>query len=631
MADKYGEPPLPESVRSLLAKGGNTHPGLELDKYAKSWFPEKTSNGGFQEYVQKPTIERIISLSKSMSPTLFNEISVRRDYMLEVVGARMFIGKNISPLTLHLSRASTLENAGICLNHLYGFAYLPGSGLKGMARSFAQNIWRKAQVDKVSADSAIGAIFGKSKSADCQDESAGQVVFHDAWPAQCPQLQIDITNNHHGAYYDAQGKYPGDWENPIPVYFLAIKEGVNFKFAVSKRNLDVRDELLDIAQEWLKSALCHLGAGAKTFAGYGRFEIKNFILEPQSSHAIKSYSTELTLVTPAFLAGAKQDQSDCTLRPATLKGLLRWWWRTMHAGYLTAPDLLKLENAVWGSKETGSPISVTILPGKPERLHPIKKYDKEAIQRSAKRTLPGDRKPTQGLWYMSYGMDDGPGKPSRYYACPGSSWTVTLTARASRFGSDGGVNIPADQIIKQAKAALWLLCHHGGVGAKSRRGFGSLEDVLVDGIKTEDDAIDVGEQLRNLCKLKSQKVAQPQTSSFAREHREMTEDIPIGEIDDVWGALDNVGRIYQKFAKDKKRNDQKIERGMPRKIGEGPNNKHPKHDRHSSPVHFHIAKQDKKYMLRVTAFFLGSQGRFEVSREILNELLGRFRTKLKGK
>ena len=34
-------------------------------------------------------------------------------------------------LTLHLARASALENAGLCLHPLYGFTYLPGTGLKG--------------------------------------------------------------------------------------------------------------------------------------------------------------------------------------------------------------------------------------------------------------------------------------------------------------------------------------------------------------------------------------------------------------------------------------------------------------------------------------------------------------------
>ncbi len=55
------------------------------------------------------------------------------------------------PLTLHLARASALENAGLCLHPIYGFAFLPGTGLKGLARAYAETVWLPSQTDPAEA------------------------------------------------------------------------------------------------------------------------------------------------------------------------------------------------------------------------------------------------------------------------------------------------------------------------------------------------------------------------------------------------------------------------------------------------------------------------------------------------
>ena len=67
------------------------------------------------------------------------------------------------------------------------------------------------------------------------------------------------------------------------------------------------------------------------------------------------FAATLELVTPAFLAGANQEADDCQLRTATLRGLLRWWWRTMHAGFVDVATLRRLETTVWGDVNTAAP------------------------------------------------------------------------------------------------------------------------------------------------------------------------------------------------------------------------------------------------------------------------------------
>ncbi|MFV1965479.1 MAG: type III-B CRISPR module RAMP protein Cmr6 [Pirellulaceae bacterium] len=259
-----------------------------------------------------------------------------------------------------------------------------------------------------------------------RDESAssGNIVFHDAWPDRWPKLHIDIINNHHTNYYQADEKTaadhpPGDWESPTLVSFLAIGRGETFSFALSKRRSDVAEELLDLARKWLIGALLQEGAGAKTAAGYGRFRLEADEQPPRlESPARATFETTLELVTPAFLAGANQQAEDCDLRPATLRGLLRWWWRTMHAGFVDVATLRRLETAVWGDVNTGGSVRIAVEGDGKAKAEKFE-FKKLGQTRTGKRKLdpdqdalrllgvePPPRFTTQDLYYASYGMDE---------------------------------------------------------------------------------------------------------------------------------------------------------------------------------------------------------------------------------
>ena len=56
--------------------------------------------------------------------------------MLDALGAARLPMATCGSLTLHLSRSGALENAGIALQPVYGFVYLPGSIIKGLVRSW---------------------------------------------------------------------------------------------------------------------------------------------------------------------------------------------------------------------------------------------------------------------------------------------------------------------------------------------------------------------------------------------------------------------------------------------------------------------------------------------------------------
>src|SRR5262249_10592024 len=243
-----------------------------------------------------------------------------------------------------------------------------------------------------------------------ESAQSGTIVFHDAWPESWPKLDVDVINNHHSTYYE-KGEAPGDWDSPKLVYFLAIPAGHNFHFALGKRAGDVAQPDLELAQHWLDGGLTHLGCGAKTAAGYGRFAPEDRTIRPVAVPGRwAGAAVRLRLITPAFLAGAAQGRHDCDLRPATLRGLLRWSWRTLHAGHVALPTLRGLEAALWGNTEAGGAIQLAVAAGPDRRVSAFDYKDRFRPKRDFKQEHrladPPDSQTTQGLFYAAYGMDD---------------------------------------------------------------------------------------------------------------------------------------------------------------------------------------------------------------------------------
>lgn len=607
--------PLPETISAKINQNKNTHPALALDKYAASHFAG--GEGDLQKLVQKPTVEKVVSLSQKAPQGLnFEGLCQRRAEMLAALGAVRFVCTTTGPLTLHLARASALENAGICLHHIYGFAYLPGSGLKGMARVYAKKVWLPSvESDKSHAEKKILSVFGnepQKKPFEC-----GDVVFHDAWPQKWPQLILDIVNNHHPAYYNGgEQNAPGDWEDPVPVYFMAVVPGIPFSFAISPRRKDTDAELVQLAREWLIGALCYMGAGAKTNAGYGSFAPVNEPkpILPEKTRAV--FETEVELVTPAFLAGASQNESDCDFRGATLRGLLRWWWRTLHAGHLNVDNLRKLEAMIWGDTDCAGVVRVelTKFGGSLPELFDFKigSKPKPDFQREHDIQLSPPGKTAQGIFYLSYGMDDsgkkqrGQDKGKRWFLSPYNKWLVRITSRRGEIDNKigGKLIIEAETALSQAKAALWMLCNFGGIGAKSRKGFGSL--------KAEIDGFDL-EKCKFLAAEFRNKIVQGKSENISRSSDiERIIQKPIfTPWKDCWFALDQLGFAVQYFAQKNSHKDIKRFLGLPRNIHQrGPgqeslsikvNNKEIK--RLTSPIHFHFDKKDDgSLLIWITAF-----------------------------
>lgn len=182
------------------------------------------------------------------------------------------------------------REVGITLHSLHGFPIIPGSALKGLARTFALSTLNTKGDDgkvldlssqaKAIEDYAGRKQDGKQIAANAEYdqfiavfgalESAGGAIFFDALPRYFT-LARDIMNPHHNEYYRSQGKDapPSDYQSPVPIIFLSVDKGSEFLFGVAARKRDT--DIRRLAWEWLKAGLSTVGVGAKTTSGYGVF------------------------------------------------------------------------------------------------------------------------------------------------------------------------------------------------------------------------------------------------------------------------------------------------------------------------------------------------------------------------
>jgi len=642
------ELPVPASLRPLYERTDKAtrHPGLVLDKLLKPC-PKQEQ--------QKDRIAQVCGAGR-FDRELKEDWFPRRRAFLASCSAEEWQRTTQGLLTMHLARASSLENAGICLHPVFGLPYLPGTGLKGMARAFAEAVWRQGKIgdEAAAAEALIEGVFGRASDKKNRKEAlSGAIVFHDAWPTTWPVLTPDIVNNHHKDYY-AGDAFPIDWDDPNPVSLFAVPAGPEFSFALAPRRKDCPELYLRLARAWLDGALSHLGAGAKTASGYGYFTPQEDAApDAELTHARVEAHATVELVTPAFLAGADQGKDDCNLRPATLKGLLRWWWRTMYSGLLKKEEMLALEGAIWGDTIAGGAVQVRVDPKAAEpRLFDYKDgfKPKADFARAHCLELP-PKNATPGIFYVSYGMDEGGSdRVQRFYIDSGSSWSVRLCARSTLFLPDrkklkdskkGAVLVSAEDVLGQARAALWLLCRFGGVGAKARNGFGSLK------ITGPADWAGMGlqgilDQATRLCEKLGISTSFQEQRAESASLRNMLEPVEHASVwTDPFHALDQIGLAYQGYAKEHKHKEKKLALGLPRKI-HGPKRepmrhqnaaehrppfplkltKHAAKSRYASPMHIHLDRDDQgKLTVRVVAFPSPHLPDMGTSKQVLGEFM----------
>lgn len=177
------------------------------------------------------------------------------------------------------------SETGFILDRNTGLPYIPASGIKGVLRlAHALNLAKPDMQPNRDGDYEISdreptlrKYFGDTDTA-FKDAVRGQLVFLDAFPLTVPTMKKDIMNPHFAGYYKGDNP-PLETESPIPVMFMSVKEGVEFRFRIFAAPLAEGCEVDTAFGDEDKRAIIamfsrateELGFGAKTAVGYGRF------------------------------------------------------------------------------------------------------------------------------------------------------------------------------------------------------------------------------------------------------------------------------------------------------------------------------------------------------------------------
>ena len=161
--------------------------------------------------------------------------------------------------------------------------------------------------------------------------------------------------------------------------------------------------------------------------------IKTSLGNDLNMQAQKSFILNLKVVTPMFLGGPEKQAE---LRPQSIKGALRFWFRATHQNYR------EKEGQLFGSEEHGTGYFSVSL--KDKNLLPNGNVSFNSA--------------ADPLRYVAYGME------KREAVREGSTFSLELRFRYGVAAEDR----------ESIKRTVWAWLVFGGLGARSRRGFGAL-------------------------------------------------------------------------------------------------------------------------------------------------------------
>ncbi len=181
------------------------------------------------------------------------------------------------------------------------------------------------------------------------------------------------------------------------------------------------------------------------------------------SDALVTHTRFYRVITPLFGGGVTPQQADpiTTVRASEIRGQLRFWWRATQAGRYGKNGLQKMksdEDALWGSTSTPSQVQIE-----------VREHDEGVYL---------DRTKDEGKFW-----GDPIKSPISYGAFPLRK-TDDTSPGGLRFGVTFklAVTLPRDpELRQQVLAAFWAWETFGGIGARTRRGFGAIYCEKVDG------------------------------------------------------------------------------------------------------------------------------------------------------
>ncbi len=188
------------------------------------------------------------------------------------------------------------------------------------------------------------------------------------------------------------------------------------------------------------------------------------------------FTLHLRLITPLFGGGYEAREVDpvCIIRPATVRGNLRFWWRALYAGqYASAKELFRAEAELWGAAAyTSSDKKSSLSEGKVRlwidvlnrgKPVPCAEYTRDP-QKQRYKSIPRFRE-----GYPPYALHPFQGRLAKGGKAVEEEPATAYEDVEFRLR----LIFPRD-LRPQVTSTVTAWVRYGGIGARTRRGCGSL-------------------------------------------------------------------------------------------------------------------------------------------------------------
>lgn len=214
---------------------------------------------------------------------------------------------------------------------------------------------------------------------------------------------------------------------------------------------------------------------------------------------------EVEFITPAFLGGA---DGNAELRTAAFKHGMRYWWRILH-GFKYGNRIKEVEDLIFGSTAQGSSIIISFSDFPKSNF-----TEKKGFPKGQRITVThrGREMAVNILDYLAYGKYD-------YVRGSGNVYNSTYIKPNTKVSIS--ISIKETGYTDEIKDALKMFILYGGVGSRSRNGFGSMNSDTLN--------IDFSKTVQ-LSKLKEYPIFSEDTKFFRSKKPSNTWEEALSEI-----------------------------------------------------------------------------------------------------
>ena len=336
---------------------------------------------------------------------------------------------------------------------------------------------------------------------------------------------------------------------------------------------------------------------------------------------MKRIEAKFQVVTPCFLGGANHEK-EAELRLPSIKGALRFWWRALNYAQIAnsaltpnkiIENLREKEGNLFGSSEQGKG------QGQSSLIMRLNAESQNLTEIKSDKILRGKNgeKVGKGAIYLGYGVMDFKGQLTR--SCLKAPFEFTLQIGAKK-----------QEHLDEILPVLKLFGLLGGLGSKSRKGYGSLNlmKLKVNGIDDWQKPADEDEykkQLSDLLKPARGYGEEPEISAFSSKTETRIYLTRFKSRNSAMEVLNEYGKEmvrYRSWGRNGKILDgEKSEQnfrddhdwakgikwfhkfhprravfGLPHNYGKGVEVKPKEHERRASPLFFHVHKIGNEYV-----------------------------------